>query len=82
MAWWCGLILTIASAVSMGITFSRVSLLEFYEKMNMPGESIELMRELGFFQDANLYFPLFWGLMIIDFLAFLIYTKRYFTASP
>jgi hypothetical protein len=81
-AWWCGLLLTIASGVSMGITFSRVSLLDFYEKMNMPRESIEIMKELGFFQDANLYFPLFWGVMIIGFLGFVIYTKRYFRASP
>ena len=65
----------------MGITFARVSLLEFYEQMNIPRESIEIMREFGFFQDANLYFPLFWGLMIIGFLWFLIYTKRYFAAS-
>jgi hypothetical protein len=80
-AWWCGLLLTIASAISMGITFSRVSLLEFYEQMNMPRKSIEIMSEFGFFQDANLYFPLFWGLMIIGFLGFLIYTKRHFAAS-
>jgi hypothetical protein len=66
----------------MGITFSRVSLLEFYEQMNMPEESIKIMRELGFFQDANLYFPLLWGLMIIGFLGFLIYTKRYIRAAP
>jgi hypothetical protein len=65
----------------MGITFSRVSLLEFYEQMNMPSESIEIMREFGFLQDANLYIPLFWGLMIIGFLGFLMYTKRYFTSS-
>jgi hypothetical protein len=82
MAWWCGFILTIVSAVSMGITFSRVSLLEFYEQMNMPRESIEIMKELGFFQDANLYVPLSWGLMIIGFLIFLMYTKRHFTAAP
>ena len=81
-AWWSGLVLTIASGISMGITFSRVSLLEFYEQMNIPRESIEIMREFGFFQDTNLYFPLFWGLMIIGFLGFMIYTKRYFAAAP
>jgi hypothetical protein len=80
-AWWFGLVLTIVSAISMGITFSRVSMLEFYEQMNMPSESIEIMKEFGFLQDANLYLPLFWGLMIIGFVGFLIYIKRYFTVS-
>jgi len=80
-AWWCGFLVTIASGVSMGITFSRLSLLEFYEQMNMPKETIEVMKELGFFQNANFYFPLFWGLMIIGFLGFMLYTKRYFKAS-
>jgi hypothetical protein len=79
-AWWCGLLLTIASVISMGITFSRVSLLEFYEKMGVPQESLEMIKEFGMFQGST--YLLVWGLMIIGFLGFLIYTKRYFTASP
>jgi hypothetical protein len=78
-AWWCGLFLTIAAAVSTGITFSQVSLLAFYEEMGMPKESLEMMKELSMFQGStNL---LFWGIMIIGFLGFMIYTKRYFKAS-
>jgi MFS family permease len=79
-AWWCGLILTVASAASMGITFSRVSLLEFYEQMNMPKESLEIMKELGIFHDTTTYLT-FWGIMSIGFLGFLIYTKRHFAGS-
>jgi MFS family permease len=79
-AWWCGLILTVASAASMGITFSRVSLLEFYEQMNVPKESLEIMKELGIFHDTTTYL-IFWGIMSIGFLGFLIYTKRHFAGS-
>ena len=79
-AWWCGLILTIASVVSMGITFSRVSLVEFYEQMNMPNESLDIMKEFGIFHDTTTYL-IFWGIMAIGFLWFLIYTKKYFSGS-
>jgi hypothetical protein len=80
MAWWCGLFLTIASGISMGITFSRVSLLEFYEQMNMPNESLDIMKEFGVFHDTTTYL-IFWGIMAIGFLWFLIYTKKYFSGS-
>ena len=78
-AWWCGFVLTIASVVSMVMTFSRVSLLEFYEQMNIPTESLEMMKELGIFQDST--YLLVWGIGFIGFVGFMIYTKRYFKAS-
>jgi hypothetical protein len=78
-AWWCGFVLTIASGVSMGITFSRLSLLEFYEQMNMPKESLEMMKELGMFQGST--YLLVWGIGFIGFVGFMLYTKRYFKAS-
>lgn len=79
-AWWCGVLLTIASAVSVGITFSRVSLMDFYERMNIPTYSLEIMREFGIFQDFTVLW-VFWGIAFIGFLGFLLYTKKYFTAS-
>jgi hypothetical protein len=78
-AWWCGLLLTIASTISMAITFSRVSLLAFYEEMGMPKESLAMMKELSMLQGSTYLFV--WGLMIIGFVGFFIYTKRYFAAS-
>ena len=78
-AWWCGLLLTIASGVSMVMTFSRVSLLEFYEQMNIPKESLEMIKELGMFQDST--YLLVWGIGFIGFVGFMIYTKRYFKVS-
>jgi hypothetical protein len=79
-AWWSGFFLTIASALSMGITFSRVSLTDFYEQMHVPKESLEMMKGVGVFQDPTADL-LVWGIGFIGFLWFLIYTKKYFTSS-
>jgi hypothetical protein len=79
-AWWCGFVLTVASAVSMGITFSRVSLLDFYEQMNLPNESLEMIKEFSVFQNAAMDL-LLCEIGYIGFLGFLIYIKRYFTAA-
>ena len=78
-AWWCGLLLTITSVISMGITFSCVGLLEFYEEMGMPRESLDMIQEFSMFHGST--YLLVWGLMTIGFVGFLIYTKRYFTNS-
>jgi hypothetical protein len=78
-AWWCGFLLTIASAISTGITFSRVSVLEFYEKTGVTKENLEMIKEFGMFRDST--YLLLWGMVIIGFLGFMIYTKRYFKAS-
>jgi len=78
-AWWCGFVLTIASVVSMVMTFSRVSRLEFYEKMGISKEHLKIIQEFGMFQ--NPIHLVFVGLIIIGFLGFMLYTKRYFKAS-
>lgn len=78
-AWWCGFLLTIISWASMGITFSRVSLLEFYEQMNVPKENLDMMKELGMFQGPT--HLLLWGIAIIGFVGFILYTKKYFKTS-
>jgi hypothetical protein len=78
-AWWCGFLSTVALDVSMVITYSRVNLGEFYEKMGVPQERLEIMQRLDLFHDPRVV--LLWGLVIIGFLGFMIYTKRYFKAS-
>ena len=79
-AWWCGFLLTIALAISTGITFSRMGLLEFYEKMNIPKESLDTMKEFGMFQNQTMDL-LVCGIGFIGFLGFVLYTKRYFKTS-
>ena len=78
-AWWCGFLSTFALAVSMVITFSRVSLGEFYEKMGVPQERLEIIQRFDLFHDPRVL--ILGGLGIIGFLGFMIYTKRYFKAS-
>jgi hypothetical protein len=79
-AWWCAVLMTIVWTLSTGITFSRVSLWDLYEKMNFPAQQLEIMRQFY----TPLYSAmalLFFGVMDLGFLADLLYTKRYF-ASP
>ncbi len=78
-AWWCGFLSTVALEVSMVITFSRVSLGEFYQKMGVPQERLEIIQRLDLFSDPRVL--ILGGLGIIGFLGFMIYTKRYFKAS-
>jgi MFS family permease len=78
-AWWCGFLATVAIGVSMVITFSRVGLLEFYQKMGVPQERLEIMQRLDLFHDPRVL--ILSGLVLIGFLGFMIYTKRYFKAS-
>jgi hypothetical protein len=78
-AWWCALLVTIAWALSTGITFSRVSPWDLYEKMNFPAQQLEIMRQ--FYTQHYSTLALFFGVMVVGFLAYLLYTKRYFASS-
>ena len=78
-AWWCAVLWTIAWATSTGITFSRVSLWDFYEKMNIPEQQLEIMKQYGMPQYSTM--ALFSGVWVVGFLGYLLYTRRYF-ASP
>ena len=76
-AWWCAVCLILTWGVSTGITFSRVSLMEFYEKMHFPAQQLEMMKQLGLPQAS--WMVLFCGLWVVIVLAYLLYIKRYFT---
>lgn len=74
-AWYCSVLLTIVGALSTGITFARVSIWDFYEKMNFPEQQLEVMKQYGVPQAS---IALFFGLWVIGFLGYLFYTRRYF----
>ncbi|MBU4198762.1 MAG: hypothetical protein KKG09_10835 [Verrucomicrobia bacterium] len=44
-AWWGAVVITVAWNVSAGITFSRVSLMEFYERMRFSAQDLEMMEQ-------------------------------------
>jgi len=75
-AWWCAVVLTIAWGISTGITFSRVTLMDLYAKMNFPAQQLEIMKQ--FAQSAS-WMVLFSVLWVVVVLAYLLYTRRYFT---
>ena len=75
-AWWCSLVLAVTWTLSAGITFSRVGMLEFYEKMGFPEAQMEMMKQFTMPQGATM--ALIFSLWVAPFLGFLLYTKRFF----
>ncbi|MGD0088767.1 MAG: hypothetical protein ABSE73_02500 [Planctomycetota bacterium] len=75
-AWWCAVLMVIAWGVSLALTFSRVNLMEFYEKMNFPPEQLELVKSFAQTQTPGMV--LFFVLWCVVALAYLLYTRRYF----
>lgn len=78
-AWWCSVLLTVAWALSTIITFSRVSMWNFYEKMNLPEEQLTIIKEYNMFEGSTMIWLC--GFWFVGFLGYLLYTKRYFTSS-
>lgn len=78
-AWWGAVLLTIIWGVSLQVTFSRVVLMEYYEKMNFTAEQLEIIRRCGVTQSSWLVlFSLLW---VFVALAYLIFARKYFPAS-
>ena len=74
-AWWCAVLLIAGWALSAAITFSRVNIMEFYEKMNFPEQQLDAMKQFSMSQD---YMVLFFVLWAAAFMGYLLYTRRYF----
>jgi hypothetical protein len=75
-AWWTAVVVTILGTISGIVTFSRVGLLDFYQKMNFPEQQIELIKQTGMLEKLNVtWYTLFWTVI---FLVYLLYVKRFF----
>jgi hypothetical protein len=77
-AWWCAVLVTIAWSISMGITFLRVNLFDFYKKMNFSDQQLEIMKQ--YITPHYFTMALFSGVCVVGFLGYLLYTRRYFVA--
>ena len=75
-AWWCAVGLLTIWGVSIGITFSKVGLMEYYKKMNLPAQQLEMMKQLAMQQTP--WMILFCEIGVVAALAYLIYTRRFF----
>ncbi len=78
-AWWGAILFVIGWTVSTGITFSRVSMLDYYEKMNFPEQQHDAIKQYSILQGNSMF--LFCGLWLVGFLGYLLYTRRYFGCS-
>ncbi len=79
-AWICAVALVSVWGLSSVITFSQVSLVEYYQKMNFPAQQLEVIK--SFMQLPTSTFLLLIGLWIVVILAFLLYTGRWFFNRP
>ena len=77
-AWFTALILVLSFGISSAITFSRFSLMDYYARMGFPEDQMEMFRQMKLSTPAMIV-PMF--AMIVLFLAYLLYTKRYFRAA-
>ena len=79
-AWWGAVLLIICWAVSAGVTFPRVSMLDYYEKMNFPEQQLDAIKQYSIPEGNSMI--LFCGLSVVGFLGYLLYTRRYFIPGP
>jgi len=78
-AWWCAVLLVAAWGTSIAITFSRVSLMDLYERMNLPADQLAIIGQSSLAQASWMGpFTVLWAVVV---LAYLLYTKRYFARS-
>ncbi len=78
-AWWTAIAVTVIGVISTIITFSRISLLELYQKMNFPEQQLEFIKQTGMFKRFDItWYTLFWAVVII---VYMLYVKKFFTPS-
>ncbi len=76
VAWWSAVVVILLGTVSTIMTFSRISLLEFYQKMNFSEQQLKVIQQMGIFQNFSMtWYSIFWTVV---FLGYLIYTRRFF----
>jgi hypothetical protein len=77
-AWWGTLLLWLAGCTSMILTFSRVNLIEMYEKMGYSEQMIEIIRKME--NTGGMFGPMIWAAAIFGVVAFgyMLYVRRYF----
>jgi hypothetical protein len=79
-AWWCATLLIVAWGASTVLTFTRIDMVEFYEKMNLPAEQLEIMSQYDLMEKFPI--ALITGLWVVALLAYQLYIKRYFAGLP
>lgn len=77
--WWGSVVLYGLWAVSYFVTFSGRSMLDYYEAMGLPVESIDLIKDQGMVQSS--YMPWATAASTAALFAYLLFVRRYFVAA-
>jgi hypothetical protein len=80
-AWWGTLLLCIVGTLNVAVTFSRVDLMEMYEKMHMPAAQLEMMRKSGMVEMMSRSMPWMGLVGGAVWLGYLLYVRRYFVGK-
>lgn len=78
-AWWVAIVMTVVMGVSTVITYSGMDADTLYKAMNISAEQIAAMQKTGMGIDRIGQFT---GAMIVLWVGYLLYVKRYFDAPP
>ncbi len=78
VGWWSTLVLFLLVTISTEVTFLKISVIEYYEKMGIDKVQLEMIKNNALFSGHVVV----WWILIpaIIFLGFLVFVKKYFKA--
>ena len=77
--WWCALIAIAGWSSSTIITFTRVDIQTYYQRIGFSAQQLESMKQYGTLWCSNM--SLFMGLWAVAVIAYLVYIRRYFKSA-
>ena len=75
-AWWVGIVVGSAWAISSALTFLRANTVDLFGGMDLPAEQLEMMQEL--YSAQNTGFVLYSHAWFVLFIGYMLYVKKYF----
>ena len=79
-AWWTAVVCVVVGSISGLLTMGRIDLMELYERMGMPDQQLDVIRQMGMVEKMDSLWWV-WIPMALVFLVYLVYVKRYFGLS-
>ena len=78
-AWWCAVLLILVWGISSVMTFTRVNIIAYYEKMGFAAEQLEMMKQMAIAQSP--WMVQLCGVWVVVALVYLLYIRRFFLSS-